>query len=440
MHRRPPPAAATRAAARPALLVAGALALLVTACTGGPVQSAADDESASGGATSLKYLIEEPEDAAALDALKTRLAVFEKESGISVAVSTLPFDTMRTVLQTQLRSSEGPDVFNWGSGPGFGGALAKAGLVYDLTDAYAKNDWQVYDFAKEQVTVDGKVYGVPGELETIGIFYNADILKKLNISPPKTIADLQAAAAKIKADGKTVPLAVSDKEGWQGGHLLSMALSSSVGSAGVESLIDGSKSWDSPEVVSALKLWQDLDKAGYLPRSPTSVDYDTSTAQFFSGEAAMIPTGSWLVGEIDDAVKFDVGYIPFPSPDGPGIFTGGIGSGPYVSAGSPDKEAAVKLVDFLASPEHGRWIVENLHSIPPQPVDTKGLNISPLFTKVLADTATLSTGDGDFGHNIDVLTTDEFNKAMYDGMQAVLTGQQTPQEVAADLQQAAEKK
>ena len=83
--------------------------------------------------------------------------------------------------------------------------------------------------------------------------------------------------------------------------------------------------------------------------------------------------------------------------------------------------------------------VENLATIPPQPVDTKGLKVSPLFAKVLKDTETLSTSS-DFGVNIDVLTTDKFNETMYDGVQAVLTGQQTPEEVAAELQQAAEKK
>jgi maltose-binding protein MalE len=76
---------------------------------------------------------------------------------------------MRTVLQTQLRSGEGPDVFNWGSGPGYAGALAEAGLLYDLTDAYEEYGWPIYDFAKERVTFDGKTVGVPGEMETIGL-------------------------------------------------------------------------------------------------------------------------------------------------------------------------------------------------------------------------------------------------------------------------------
>jgi raffinose/stachyose/melibiose transport system substrate-binding protein len=418
-------------------LAAAAVLALAAGCTGGTSADSDSDSAEAGEPQTIKWLIEEPEDAAALKELEKHVGEFEKESGITVETSTLPFDTMRTVLQTQLRSGEGPDVFNWGSGPGFGGALAEAGQIYDLTDAYAENNWEVYDFAKEQVTIDGKIYGIPGELETIGVYYNKDVFAELGLEEPQSIDDLVAAAEEIKAAGM-IPMSVGDKEGWEGGHLLSMALSSDVGSDGMEALINGEESWESPEVVSALEFWANANDAGFLPESPTSVDYDNSAALFYSGDAAMIPTGSWLVGEIDDNVNFDVGYIPFPAPDGPGIFTGGLGSGPYISASTDKTEAAVEFLDFLASEEHGRWTVEVLHTIPPIPIDTKGLDISPLNAQVVEDTAAFSEG-GDFGYNIDVMTTDIFNEAMYNGVQSVLSGQASPEEVAADLEAAAQK-
>ncbi len=81
-------------------------------------------------------------------------------------------------------------------------------------------------------------------------------------------------------------------------------------------------------------------------------------------------------------------------------------------------------------------VVENLQLIPPFPVDTEGLDISPLFAQVLEDTEALATGEADFGINIDAVAEDELNKAMYDGMQGLFTGQATPEQVAQSLDEA----
>jgi len=409
----------------------------LTACTGVPAGSdSAEDEAASGDEVTVRYLVEELEDATAQDLLRTRLDEFEEQNpGITVELETLPFDTMRTVLQTQLRSGDAPDVFNWGSGPSFGGALAEAGLVMDLSEAYEENGWEIYDFAKERVTQDGVVYGVPGEMETIGVYYNKDIFTELGIAEPTTLAELEAAAETVKAAG-LIPFAVSDQEGWQGGHLLSIALSSRVGAEQMQQLVSGEGDWSSPEVVETLALWDRYEEAGYLTPFPTSVSYDSGNALFYSGEAAMIPTGSWLVDGITVNADFEAGYIPFPTQDGQGVFSGGLGSGPMVSATTENEEASLALVDFLASPEHGRWMVENLDVIPPFPVDTEGVDVSPLFSQVLQDVEVFAAGQGDLGINIDVLMGDAFNEAMFDGMQAIFSDQGTPEEVAATLQEA----
>ena len=61
-----------------------------------------------------------------------------------------------------------------------------------------------------------------------------------------------------------------------------------------------------------------------------------------------------------------------------------------------------------------------------------------LFAQVLEISAEMSTSS-DFCYNIDVLVSDAFNEAMYDGMQAIMTDQRTPEEVAADLEATAQR-
>jgi len=416
---------------RPLLFAAIGLgsALLLSGCTPTPSSTPGDG--------TLRYLVEQQEDPEFLATIEAHIDEFEAENpDITVELEALPFDTMRTVLQTQLRSGEGPDVFNWGSGPSFAGTLADADLLYDLTDAYEENDWPIYEFAKEQVTVDGKIIGVPGDLETIGLYYNKTIFDELGLEQPENRADLDAAAAAIKEAGK-IPFGVSDQEGWQAGHLLSMTLSSEVGSQGIADLVAGEESWTSPEVVDALELWQGYNESGYLPEFPTSISYDAGAALFYSGDAVMLPTGSWFIPEVEANTDFEVGYIPFPSEDGPGIFTAGLGSGPLVSANTDNPEAAIKFVDFMVSPEHGKWAVENLGTIPPYPVDTADVDALPLLRQVIEDTATFASGSADLGTNIDVVADDVFNQTMYDGFQAIFTGQKTAQQVAEELEAAA---
>lgn len=429
-----------RSLSRPWAALVAAGALFLAGCTGGAPgagQSSAPQETS--GPQQIRYMIGQPEDAADLELIKQDIKKFESENaGITVKLDVIPSENVRTVLQTQLRSGEGPDVFGYDTGPGFAGALAKAGLVYDLTSAYEENDWPIYDFAKQRVTFDGKLVGVPSQIEEVGIFYNKDIFTKLGLDQPKSLDDLKASMQKIK-DAGTIPMVVSDKEGWQGGHLLSIALSSQVGSETMEQLINGQKSWDSPEVVSALAVWQDFQKAGALNPSPTAVTYDNGNALFYSGKAAMNPTGSWLALDIERNAKFEVGFIPFPAPDGPGIFSGGLGSGTFVNATTKHADAAIKFLDYGMTPEHGRWAVENLQDIPAYPVDTNGIKASPLFKQILDDSAKIADGTGDFGYNIDVLTPDAFNNAMWKGMQGLLTDQTTPEKVAGQLQAAYEK-
>jgi len=72
-------------------------------------------------------------------------------------------------------------------------------------------------------------------------------------------------------------------------------------------------------------------------------------------------------------------------------------------------------------------------------VNTNGIEASPLFKQILDDTAKIAEGTGDFGYNIDVLTTDAFNQAMWKGMQSILTGKGDPAKVAKDLQVGYEK-
>src|SRR5919206_55213 len=95
-----------------------------------------------------------------------------------------PATIRSTVVKTRLASNEGPDVFGYDTGPGFGGVLAKAGLVLPLTKAYKKYHWRIYPWAKLRATYGGVTYGVPDQVEEVGIYYNKDLFAKYKLKPP----------------------------------------------------------------------------------------------------------------------------------------------------------------------------------------------------------------------------------------------------------------
>jgi raffinose/stachyose/melibiose transport system substrate-binding protein len=419
--------------------VAALVAVALAGCTGGgPTSGAAGSSSSTGGGGAIKYLIAQPDTPAQLKAVKAEIKRFEQGSGVTVNLDVVPGANIRTLLQAQLRSGNGPDVFAYGPGPGMAGALAKAGLLYDLTSAYAKYKWPIYDWARPGVTYNGKLIGVPDQIEEVGLFYNKDLFAKLGLPAPTDLASLQRDAAKIKQSG-VIPFAAGDKEAWEGGHFLSMALANEVGPKADAALIANKSSWNSAGVVNSLSIWSQFAKDGYLPPTPSAISYDNSNALFYSQKAAMDPTGSWLISDFDAAkLKFSVGFVPFPARSGPGIFSTDVGGGNFVSAATKNPAAAVKFLNYLTTPQHGKWEVDQ-YTIPAFPLDARAEKVSPLFRDVITGTSKYVKGASDVGYNIDVNETDLFNKTMYDGVQGVLSRQSTPVQVAKQLQAAAAK-
>jgi raffinose/stachyose/melibiose transport system substrate-binding protein len=342
-------------------------------------------------------------------------------------------DEMSKVTQSRLRSEESPDVFSYDTGPGFGGVLADAGLVYPLEKTYQRRGWGIYEWAKQRATYNGTVYGVPDQVEEIIVYYNKDLVSEV----PKTVGELRGVAEELKLRG-TIPLAFGNREQYPAGHLFSIGVSNVLGKEGLNNILYGNGRWDVPEVVEAIDLFfRDFVESGYYPQNVNAVTYDEASALFYSGEAAMLPTGTWLVPEIVQTVQdFEVGFFPFPSIEGSGISPpAGLGAGLFVAKEASNLQGAIEFIDYLLQDSTARLIIEKLNVIPAQPVNPKGLDVPELFREVLEDLSASPEAQS-FGYNIDVLAPQNFNDVMFTGFQKVLDGARSPAEQAAALQDA----
>jgi raffinose/stachyose/melibiose transport system substrate-binding protein len=357
----------------------------------------------------------------------------EKYPKYTLEREAVPLEDQRSVIQTRLQSNDPPDVFQYDTGPGFGGVLADAGLLRSLEDAYKQKGWKIYDWAKQRATYDGTVYGVPSRVEELIVYYNKDLVPEV----PQTVEDLQAIADDLKAQD-IIPLAFGDQEQWPGGHMFSFGASNVLGREGLDKILYGDGRWDTPEVVTAIDvIFRDFAERGYYPEGVNAITYDDANALFFSGQAAMVPTGTWLVSTIVESVQdFEVDFFPFPSIDGSSISPpAGVGAGLFVAKNAKNPEGAIAFLDYLQQEETARQQAERLNIIPAHPIDTGGLDASDLFRQVLEDLSDEGQAQS-FGYNIDILTPANFNEVMFSGFQEVLNGTRSAQEQATALQDA----
>ena len=408
--------------------LAGAALLGTAACGGGSQQ----------GGEAVKFFTSTAETTAQeRNYIKLQVDGFnEQYPKYSLEREAIPGDDLRTVLKTRLQSNEPPDVFTYGTGPGFGGVLAEVGLLKSLEGPYKQNGWDIFDWAKQRATYGGTVYGVPIQVEEIIVYYN----KSLVPEKPQTLEDLRAIADEVKGQGK-IPLSFGDQEQWPAGHQFSIGVSNVLGREGLDNILYGDGRWDTPEVVEVVDIFfREFVESGYYPDSVNAVTYDDANALFYSGEAAMLPTGTWLVPTIAETVQdFEVGFFAFPSINGSGVAPpAGLGDALFVSKEAKNPDGAIKFIDYLLQEETVRQSLEAFNNIPAQAVDTEGLDVPELFKAVLDDLSE-STEEGAFGYNLDVLTPANFNDVMFTGFQEVLGGARTPQEQVDELQAAWEK-
>lgn len=341
-------------------------------------------------------------------------------------------DEMRPVIQTALASGTGPDVFYFDTGPGFAGVLAGAGLLLPLDDAYASLGWDrhIFPWTKERTTFGGKVYGIGNEIELLGVYYNKDMFEELQLAVPQTYEDFVKAAEAIKAAGM-VPISFGAADGWPSYHMFSLYANNIAGKDKLESLLFADGSWDEPSIIQSIKaFFVDANQARYLLPSPTAISYDDSTNFFISGQAGMMITGTWLIGNIVEGAAFEPGWFFLPKPGGgEPLPPAGLGSGYFVSAATGHPEEAKKFLSFLFDPANARLWAEGMNAVPPYAFDASGMDVPELYKVAIDALAKMQTG-----YNIDVLTPDKFNTMMSDGFQAVLLDQKTPEQQAKDLQ------
>lgn len=269
---------------------------------------------------------------------------FAEETGIPVEVAHP--DSATDKFQQAAATGNGPDIFIWAHDRL--GEWAQSGLIAELNPSQSARDAN-YDFTWDAVTVDGKVYGYPMAVESIGLIYNKDLVPE----PPKTFEEIPALDKKLAEQGKkailwdynntyfTWPLLAAN-----GGYIFEETDNGyDVSDTGV----------NSEGAIKGAKMLETLIEQGVMPRG---ADYGAMDSRFNKGEVAMMINGPWAWANLKKS-GIDFGVTTLPTIDGgtPEPMVGVMAA--TLNSASPNRALAVEFLENYALSVKGLKMVND---------------------------------------------------------------------------------
>ncbi|ARI77716.1 ABC transporter substrate-binding protein [Halobacillus mangrovi] len=335
-----------------------------------------------------------------------------------------------TILNTALKSGEGPDIIHLRPyAPGI--ELADAGYLEPLDDLEGLDKFAEDTLAASKGS-DGKQYGVPLNISTTQMFYNKKIFDELSLEEPKTWEEFISLNETLKKGGYT-PISLGSKEGWL------LSLSHGIigpahygGNEFVDKITAGETDFTSEEFQTSIDAMDELKK--YFPENYEGLGMEDIRTMFFTGDAAMFPLGSWEIEVLREMnPDLELGFFPMPSAVGkdPTITTWVDGS--YaVNANSEHKEAAKKFVQFMTTEEFGKLFTEEFKMISAIPGIESDDQLVNDLSKAVEEMSTPYMMLVHFsGGNPTTKATLETE------LQGMYLGERTPEEVAKAIQESA---
>lgn len=283
----------------------------------------------------------------------------EKFPEIKVTFEFVALDNFNNVLNSQLQAGQGPDIIEVG---GEARLLANAGYLMDLTDQsftgkYAQAGLTPY-------SVGGKVYATPLQSWYEGIFYNKAMFKENGIEVPKTFDEFIQIHKDLSAKG--IKPQTMGAQSWepmmkQSIGLVNNEFYANPANKGFDEKFDAGEAKLSEEWLPYVEEWSRMITEGCLTQDMLGLSYDQALDEFATGKAAMWESGPWAVNTITEKnPDLEFGMFPIPgTKEGPGWLVGGPGSALAVNAKTEHKDAAMKILEFTATPEAQKALIQD---------------------------------------------------------------------------------
>lgn len=292
-------------------------------------------------------------------------------------------------VRIALENEAGPDVLG---GVDVGAnlqALVSTGQVRDLTEFYRASGLidRIPPNLLSQVTIEGRIYAIPQNMESVGVFYNKDAFAELELEVPTSFEEYIDVLETVKDAGYygyTMGLA----GGWPSALMASMFMYSSAGSEYID-VLSGTQPWpDCENCLDGLNAFYGMVANDYANPDPLGIDYNQSLDLFYQGLSIMVLNGPWFINDAESAnPDFEIGffYLPAVNPATDIKTLGGIGGSMIIAEYAP-VDAAFQVVEWLTSEEVAVQALRDIAVLPAFSIDVPE-DIPPLYYQIASETA-----------------------------------------------------
>lgn len=384
---------------------------------------------------------------AALEELGKR---YTEKTGVKINFELYaPSDAYTQKVRAAAHGKNLPDVFGILAEKRDFASFIKAGHVADIT-FYMDADggkWRKSFFPKALAVnefqpnnsfgVKAGIYGVPIDVSTIQMVFNKDLLKKIGgnpENPPATFEEFLALGPKIK-DAGLQGLVSGWAEIWMIDCLANNYAFNIMGRDKVMATLRGEVAYTDPDWVKVFGLFKKMQDSGLLASGIVTMINKTAEQLFANERAIFAFNGSWCVNvykSMNPDLSYGVILPPKVSDKYPMAIWGGAGSSFLVNERSKNKEETIKFLAWLTDKEQQVYLSENTHNLP---ANKDCLNAIPGPLAQFADDIEFTTHPNTWDVSEFPAVTEAFNK----GIQRIILGEKTPEQIAREVQQVKER-
>lgn len=394
---------------------------------------------------------------------------FEAETGIKVTVTAVsPDDAYRTKLVTAAQSGDLPDIMSYWTGGDDYWEKAGSGVLIDLTDKI-DDQWKsvfipgtfdkssVYSQSKFDTCANdpkclykgvqvGHVYSVPYFGGSAYMVYaSKPLLKQAGLDPdkaPKTAEEWLEMMKTIKEKTGVAGLVTGvQNPDVSARWLFNPLLMTSCGQEKYDAIYGGRDTFEDPCAMRVFDFMYQLAQEDLWTADILATDIGPSEAVMGAGKAGFIIGGTYTLSGIiangmkpDDVLAFGV-----PPLEGSALDHLSLGMDAFIEAGitrdSQHPDEALQFLKFLTSPEQAAVFAKTVGDVPATKLDADPAKVGDAMSGLVA---VLNPADSPFAKSNAEPYIDEIFNVLRPGLQAFITGETTPEQLAADVQAASE--